>query len=81
LVPDIGIAASFDPVALDQACADLVKSAPALPGSRICDNHNESDMAGEDKFIKAHPDTFWQAGLEHAVKIGLGNTEYELITV
>ena len=26
-----------------------------------------------------HPDTFWQAGLEHAVKIGLGNTEYELI--
>ena len=39
LVPDIGIAASFDPVALDQACADLVKAAPALPGSRICDNH------------------------------------------
>jgi uncharacterized protein len=38
-------------------------------------------MTGEDKFKKAHPDTFWQAGLEHAVKIGLGNTEYELVTV
>ncbi|MBE3140084.1 MAG: DUF362 domain-containing protein, partial [Thermoplasmata archaeon] len=50
LVPDIGMAASFDPVALDQACADLVKAAPALPGSRICDDHKHSDMKGEDKF-------------------------------
>jgi uncharacterized Fe-S center protein len=38
-------------------------------------------MKGEDKFRKAHPETFWQAGLEHAVKIGLGNIEYELITL
>jgi len=81
MVPDLGIAASFDPVALDQACADLVKAAPALPGSRICDDHKGSDMSGEDKFKKAHPETFWQAGLEHAVKIGLGNTSYELINV
>jgi uncharacterized Fe-S center protein len=81
LVPDLGIAASSDPVALDQACADMVKAAPALPGSRICDDHKENDMSGEDKFKMAHPDTFWQAGLEHAVKIGLGNTEYELVTL
>jgi len=81
LVPDIGIAASFDPVALDKACADMVIAAPALPGSRICDNHKSDDMTGIDKFKKAHPDTFWQAGLEHAVKIGLGSMEYELITV
>jgi uncharacterized Fe-S center protein len=81
LVSDIGIAASFDPVALDKACADMVIAAPALPGSRICDNHKESDLRGVDKFKKAHPDTFWQAGLDHAVKIGLGSTEYELITV
>ena len=38
LVPDLGIAASFDPGALDQACADMVKAAPALPGSKICDD-------------------------------------------
>jgi uncharacterized Fe-S center protein len=81
LVPDLGIAASFDPVAIDQACADLVKAAPALPGSRICDDHKHSDMKGEDKFKKAHPDAFWQAGLEHGVKIGLGNTDYELINI
>ena len=80
LVPDIGMAASFDPVALDQACADLVKAAPALPGSRIC-NNNHGGMEGEDKFKLTHPDTYWQTGLEHAVKIGLGNLEYELVNI
>lgn len=30
IIPDLGIAASFDPVALDQACADLVNAAPVL---------------------------------------------------
>lgn len=81
LVPDLGIAASFDPVALDQACADLVKAAPALPGSRICENHEHGDMHDDDKFRLTHTDTNWQAGLDHAVKIGLGNTEYDLIKV
>jgi len=32
IVGDIGILASHDPVALDQACADLVIQAPGLPG-------------------------------------------------
>jgi uncharacterized Fe-S center protein len=81
LVPDLGIAASFDPVALDQACADMVTAAPALPGSRIRNELKDSEMKGEDKFKKTHPGTFWQAGLEHGVKIGLGNTKYELINV
>jgi uncharacterized protein len=81
LVPDIGIAASFDPVALDMACADLVKAAPALPGSAICSDHKKGDMKGEDKFKSAHPDTSWREGLDHAEKIGLGTTKYELITL
>ena len=81
LVPDLGIAASFDPVALDQACADMVIAAPALPGSTICENYSEGDHHGEDKFKKAHPDTSWEAGLDHAVKIGLGSRKYELITI
>ena len=81
LVPDLGMAASFDPVALDQACADMVKAAPALPGSKISDHHNHKNMEGEDKFKLAHPDTSWQSGLEHGVKIGLGSTEYELIKI
>ena len=35
LVPDIGIAASFDPVALDKACVDLVNQTPGIPSSRF----------------------------------------------
>lgn len=80
LVPDIGIAASFDPVALDHACADMVVAAPALAGSEICKDHSKGDMKGKDKFKAAHPDTYWQAGLEHGQKIGLGNLEYVLLT-
>ncbi|MCX6334181.1 MAG: DUF362 domain-containing protein [Bacteroidia bacterium] len=81
LVADIGIAASFDPVALDHACADLVMAAPALQGSRICESHDQGSLTGKDKFKLAHPDTFWKAGLEHGEKIGLGNMTYELIDV
>lgn len=78
LIPDIGMAASFDPVALDQACADMVKAAPALPGSHLRSKHS-GELKGEDKFRLMHPDTNWQSGLEHAEKIGLGTREYELI--
>jgi uncharacterized Fe-S center protein len=81
IVPDLGIAASFDPVALDQACADMVTAAPALPGSKIMEINSETDMRGQDKFRHAHPDTFWQAGIEHGVKIGLGNSDYEIVTI
>lgn len=81
IVPDIGIAASFDPLALDKACADMVVAAPALPGSAICKDHTHGDMQGADKFRAAHPDTYWQSGLEHGEKIGLGSLAYELIKV
>lgn len=81
LVPDIGIAASFDPVALDQACADLVTQAPVLGGNRIADEHPHEHLEGCDKFRLIHPDTNWKAGLEHAEKIGIGTRNYELITV
>jgi uncharacterized Fe-S center protein len=81
LIPDIGIAASFDPVALDQACVDMVKEAPSLPQSRINKEHAHDHHRGMDKFSLAHPHTHWEAGLEHAEKIGLGTRQYELITV
>ena len=81
VVPDIGIAASFDPVAIDQACVEMVIASPAMPGSRICEDHTNGDMKGSDKFSLTHPDTFWQAGLEHAEKIGLGSREYDLVEV
>lgn len=81
IVPDLGIAASFDPVALDRACADLVINAPLIGGNKLAEEHPHEHLEGADKFHLIHPNTNWQAGLEHAEKIGLGNQEYELITV
>jgi uncharacterized Fe-S center protein len=81
IVPDLGIAASFDPVALDKACADMVINAPLIGGNKLAEAHPHEHLEGEDKFHLIHPDTNWQAGLEHAEKIGLGTQEYELITV
>jgi uncharacterized Fe-S center protein len=79
MVPNIGIAASTDPVALDKACADLVTQAPILTQSRIATPTNHCTHTGTDKFTMAHPNTNWQAGLNHAQKIGLGSINYELI--
>lgn len=79
LVPNIGIAASFDPVALDQACVDMVKSAPALPGSRVCKDLHDDTHEGLDKFKLAHPNTHWEAGLIHGEQIQLGSRQYNLI--
>ena len=83
IVPDLGILASFDPVALDQACADMVNQAPILEANhnRLAEKPHEGHMENEDKFHLIHPDTNWQAGLEHAQKRGIGTRQYELITV
>ena len=79
IIPDLGIAASFDPVALDQACADMVIKAPVLKSSGLGEAHTHSHLEGEDKFHLMHPNTDWQTGLDHAEKIGIGTREYELI--
>lgn len=82
IVPDLGILASFDPVALDMACADLVTKAPILhSGNRLSDTHEHDDLCDCDKFRLIHPNTDWMAGLRHAEKIGLGTVHYELINV
>ena len=78
IIPDIGIAASFDPVALDKACADMVNKAPMNKGS-ILDQKKYQE--GTDKFNHIHPDTDWKVALQHAEEIGLGNLQYELVIV
>jgi uncharacterized Fe-S center protein len=75
-VHDIGIAASFDPVALDHACVDMVNAAPSNPALNL-----KTDLTGKDKFKHVHPNVDWQAGLLHAQKLGLGQMEYEIINV
>jgi uncharacterized Fe-S center protein len=77
IVPDIGIAASFDPIALDKACVDLVNGAEPIRGSVLEDKHYEEG----DKFCHIHSNTDWRAGLKHGEEIGIGTMEYELITI
>lgn len=81
IIPDLGILASSDPVALDQACADLVIQAPVIPGNKLAAAHPHEHLRGSDKFHLIHPDTDWLAGLRHAEKIGLGTREYEITTI
>lgn len=82
VVADLGILASKDPVALDKACVDMVTAAPLLHTDNVLEHdHHDESLAGEDKFHLIHPDTDWKAGLDHAVKIGLGSIDYELVEV
>jgi len=83
IVPDIGIFAGFDPVALDQACVDAVNGAPAIPGSIIFEREatHRDERGKPDYFCDLHPTTDWRDQIIHAEKIGLGRREYELVEV
>lgn len=78
IVPDVGMFASFDPVAIDLACAEAVNKQPALPNCALTDGGSAHD---HDHFHGAHPETSWRSTIAHGVKIGLGSDQYELITV
>jgi uncharacterized Fe-S center protein len=82
IVPDIGIFAGFDPVALDRACIDAVNAAPGITASILGDReHSHRDAAGHaDHLADIHPATDWRTQISHAEKIGLGSGTYELIT-
>ncbi|MDK2785277.1 MAG: uncharacterized protein PWQ41_856 [Bacillota bacterium] len=74
LVPNIGILASRDPVAIDQAAADLILQAPGLPGTRLGEK-----TSAPDKFRTVYPHIDWSVQLAYAEKLGLGTRDYKLI--
>ena len=76
IVPDVGMFASFDPVAVDVASADAVNRQPVNPMSILAER-----AGAPDRFSGTHPTTNWRSGTEHAEKIGLGSMAYELVTV
>ncbi len=77
IIPNIGMFASFDPVALDMACAEAANKQPIIEGSILA----EKEQCHCDHFINLHPTTDWKVSIDYAVKMGLGNKEYELITI
>jgi len=75
IVQDIGLAASVDPVALDQASWDLVTAQPSLPNCAV----GEPVSAGREKFSLVHPGVNPEYQLDYAEKIGLGSRNYKLV--
>lgn len=63
---DIGILASLDPVAIDQACLDLVRA---------------SDDPGRDHLLERIDGLNGEHTVEAAAALGIGSREYELVEV
>ena len=79
ILPDIGMFASFDPVALDQACADACLNAQPLPNSQLGQNLAKPGWnCYHDNFKDSNPNVEWKATLEQAEKIGMGTRQYTL---
>ena len=82
ILPNIGMLASFDPVALDQACVDLCQQAQPVRNSQLGDNLARPGWhCHHDHFMDSNPNVHWKETLAHGEKIGLGTRQYELITV
>jgi len=73
-IPDIGILASTDPVAIDQASVDLVNQETGIKNTEL-----QSNVAkGADKFRGLYPDVDWEIQLDYAEHCGLGVRNYSL---
>ncbi len=82
ILPNLGMFASFDPLALDQACVDACMKAAPLPGSQLSDNLVQKGFVNRhDHFTNSAPGSEWRSCLEHAEKICLGTRDYDLIVL
>ena len=90
MVPDVGMLASKDPVALDKAAIDLINRAPGLPGSAADDVgalepgvDKLSALARWEPFkpFLRHGGPMWEAHLRWAARAGLGSLDYELVHI
>ena len=87
ILPDIGMFASFDPIALDQACVDACLAQTPYENSQLGDNMRKPEFEDHkfhehhDHFKNSNPESDWRNQLEHGEKIGLGSREYELVEI
>ncbi|MCW3988283.1 MAG: DUF362 domain-containing protein, partial [Candidatus Bathyarchaeota archaeon] len=82
ILPNLGVFASKDIIAIDMACLDASVQMQAVPGSRPYDEELEGEpwKAGHEKFtnIMRIPVSQWSS-VNAAIKLGLGSADYELI--
>lgn len=82
ILPNIGMFASFDPLALDQACVDACLKAAPLPNSQLAEAMEKEDFCDHhDHFENTTPNSEYKTCLAHAEKIGLGTRDYEIVVV
>lgn len=80
ILPNIGMFASIDPLALDQACVDACLASEPIPGSQLARHLADPEFHDHhDHFTNSTPESEWRSCLAHAEKIGLGSRKYELI--
>ena len=70
---ELGISFGILPTGKNNAITDI--------DSRSGHDHSHDHHVGDDKFHLVHPDTKWEAGVEHGEKIGLGSRAYTLVRV
>lgn len=76
VIPDIGLLAGTDPLAVDKASYDLILKSAGYPGSKLADRSPEEDPA-EKLTAEMRVDRFF----DMAEKADVGQTEYELVEV
>ncbi|OYT49219.1 hypothetical protein B6U79_02260 [Candidatus Bathyarchaeota archaeon ex4484_231] len=91
VVPDLGVLASKDPVAVDRACVDLVNASHGIPGSMaeaagVLQPGVEKINAIAKMRWKATPGAThvtpdWRVMLKAAERVGLGTQRYKLVKV
>lgn len=82
ILPNIGMFASFDPLALDQACVDACLKATPLPNSQLAEAMEKEDFCDHhDHFENTTLNSEYKTCLVHAEKIGLGTRDYEIVVV
>lgn len=77
IVSDIGVLASLDPVALEQATFDLINRQQGIKSSRLKKNL----ARGRDKFRDIYPEVDSRRMMKYAEEIGLGRRSYKLIRI
>jgi len=77
VVGDVGILASDDPIAIDQASIDLVNAQPGNPLSP----YTSGLPGGTDKFRSVHKEVDWEIQLAYGEEMDLGSRAYELVEI
>ncbi len=76
IVPDLGVLAGTNPVAIDQASYDLITASPGYPGSKL--EGSEGMRPGGDKIEPIYPKILSEIYFQIAGKAGIGSDKYEI---